>query len=76
MDALDLSRSFLSVAIWALCPDRAAEDGRGYRRTGASLTTLVVFFLAEIGDQTQIATVALATRLEPFYAVVSGTICG
>ena len=71
-----LAASFLSVAIWALFPDKAAEDGRGYGRAGAFLTTLVAFFLAEIGDKTQIATVALAARFEQFYPVVIGTTCG
>jgi putative Ca2+/H+ antiporter (TMEM165/GDT1 family) len=71
-----LVASFLSVAIWALFPDRVAEGGRGSGRSGAFLTTLVAFFLAEIGDKTQIATVALAARFEQFYPVVIGTTCG
>ena len=42
----------------------------------AFVTTVVVFFLAEIGDKTQIATIGLAARFEQLYAVVIGTICG
>jgi Ca2+/H+ antiporter, TMEM165/GDT1 family len=71
-----LAASFMSVAIWALFPDKVAEDGRRYGRSGVFLTTLVAFFLAEIGDKTQIATVALAARFEQFSAVVIGTTCG
>ena len=71
-----LAASFMSVAIWALIPDKVAEDGRRYGRLGVFLTTLVAFFLAEIGDKTQIATVALAARFEQFSAVVIGTTGG
>ena len=71
-----LAASFLSVAVWALYPDRAAKNGRGYGRAGAFLTTLVAFFLAEIGDKTQIATAALAARFEQFSPVLIGTTCG
>jgi len=71
-----LAGSFLSVAIWALFPDRAAENACRYRRSGAFLTTLVAFFLAEIGDKTQIATIALAARFEQLHPVIIGTTCG
>jgi putative Ca2+/H+ antiporter (TMEM165/GDT1 family) len=67
--------SFIAVAVWALVPDRIDErDAIG--RSGAFLTTLIAFFLAEIGDKTQIATIALAARFEPFAAVVLGTTLG
>ena len=46
------------------------------RNTAFFLTTLVAFFLAEMGDKTQIATVALAAQYNNFYAVVSGTTLG
>jgi putative Ca2+/H+ antiporter (TMEM165/GDT1 family) len=71
-----LAASFLSVAIWALFPDKIAEDGRDNHRWGAFTTTLVAFFFAEIGDKTQIATIGLAARFEQFYPVVIGTTCG
>jgi putative Ca2+/H+ antiporter (TMEM165/GDT1 family) len=71
-----LAASFLSVAVWALFPDRVAEGRRRYRRSGVFLTTLVTFFLAEIGDKTQIATMALAARFDQFSPVVIGTTCG
>jgi Ca2+/H+ antiporter, TMEM165/GDT1 family len=71
-----LGASFLSVAIWALFPDKVAEDNGNTRRAGAFATALVTFFLAEIGDKTQIATIGLAARFEQFYPVVIGTTAG
>jgi Ca2+/H+ antiporter, TMEM165/GDT1 family len=70
-----LGLSFLSVALWALFPDKFA-GGSLTRRSGAFLTTLVAFFLAEIGDKTQIATIGLAARFAEFYPVVAGTTLG
>jgi Ca2+/H+ antiporter, TMEM165/GDT1 family len=71
-----LAASFLSVAIWALFPDKAVDEDSGTGRAGAFLTALVTFFLAEIGDKTQIATIGLAARFEQFYPVVLGTTAG
>jgi putative Ca2+/H+ antiporter (TMEM165/GDT1 family) len=71
-----LSFSFLSVAIWALLPDRYEGAEGTTSRWGAFASTLVAFFLAEIGDKTQIATVGLAARFDLFYAVVAGTTLG
>jgi putative Ca2+/H+ antiporter (TMEM165/GDT1 family) len=71
-----LGLSFLSVAIWTLFPDKYGEENRASSRAGAFNTTLVAFFLAEIGDKTQIATVGLAARFEQFYPVVFGTTFG
>lgn len=71
-----LGISFLSVALWALFPDKYEGDPKSVGRAGAFISTLVAFFLAEIGDKTQIATVALAVRFELFYAVVAGTTLG
>ena len=68
--------SFLATAIWALFPDRLDADDSAVSRGGAFVTTLIVFFLAEIGDKTQIATISLAARFEQFYAVVIGTTLG
>ena len=72
-----LGLSFLAVAVWALIPDRLGEgeDARA-RQAGAFLTTLVCFFLVEIGDKTQIATVALAATYDALPAVVLGTTLG
>jgi len=72
-----LGISFLSVAVWALFPDKYAGNDKAIgHRAGAFMSTLVGFFLAEIGDKTQIATVALAARFEQFYQVVTGTTLG
>jgi putative Ca2+/H+ antiporter (TMEM165/GDT1 family) len=71
-----LGISFLSVAVWALFPDKCEGDDEGIRRAGAFLSTLCAFFLAEIGDKTQIATIGLAARFEAFYPVVIGTTLG
>ena len=71
-----LGLSFLSVAVWALFPDKYEGDGRTISRSGAFTATLCAFFIAEIGDKTQIATVGLAARFEQFYPVVIGTTLG
>jgi putative Ca2+/H+ antiporter (TMEM165/GDT1 family) len=71
-----LAISFLSVAVWALFPDKYESGGNGMNRAGAFLSTLSAFFLAEIGDKTQIATIGLAARFEAFYPVVMGTTLG
>jgi putative Ca2+/H+ antiporter (TMEM165/GDT1 family) len=71
-----LGISFLSVAVWALFPDKYESDDKEMSRAGAFLSTLCAFFLAEIGDKTQIATIGLAARFEAFYPVVIGTTLG
>ena len=72
-----LGISFLSVAVWALFPDKYAGNDKAIgHRAGAFMSTLVGFFLAEIGDKTQIATVGLAARLEQFNPVVPATTLG
>lgn len=71
-----LGLSFFAVAIWALIPDTLADDRAARRTAGAFLTTLVSFFLVEIGDKTQIATVALAATYDTLPAVVIGTTLG
>jgi putative Ca2+/H+ antiporter (TMEM165/GDT1 family) len=71
-----LGLSFLGVAIWALFSDKYEGNATGISRRGAFASTLITFFLAEIGDKTEIATVGLAARFEVFYAVVIGTTLG
>jgi putative Ca2+/H+ antiporter (TMEM165/GDT1 family) len=68
--------SFLSVAVWALFPDRYEGKAERIGRFGAFTATLLAFFLAEIGDKTQIATIGLAARFEQLYPVVLGTTLG
>ena len=71
-----LALSFLAMAAWVLVPDEAGGLAEGKRRFGVFGTTLVAFFLVEIGDKTQIATVALAARYAETVAVVTGTTLG
>jgi Ca2+/H+ antiporter, TMEM165/GDT1 family len=71
-----LGISFLTVAIWALFPDKYEGESREAGRSRAFLSAAIAFFLAEIGDKTQIATVGLAARFEVFYPVVIGTTLG
>ena len=69
--------SFLSVAFWTLKPDHAddAEAARG-ARYGVLLATVIAFFVAEMGDKTQAATVVLAAQYRPLWQVVAGTTIG
>ncbi len=68
---------FLAMALWALVPDRLDEGEEAtVRRGGAFLATLIAFFLVEIGDKTQIATIALAARYEALWLVTAGTTLG
>jgi putative Ca2+/H+ antiporter (TMEM165/GDT1 family) len=71
-----LGLSFLSVAVWALFPDKYEGNDRAISRSGAFSATFCAFFIAEIGDKTQIATVGLAAWFEQFLAVVAGTTLG
>lgn len=70
-----VAASFLAVAIWALKPDTLDDTGRLPAR-GAFVATAIAFFLAEIGDKTQVATVLLAAKYAPFWEVVAGTTAG
>jgi putative Ca2+/H+ antiporter (TMEM165/GDT1 family) len=67
--------AFIAFGIWALVPDKL-EEGREYSSGSAFLTTLVAFFFVEMGDKTQLATIALAARFDALAAVVSGTTLG
>ena len=71
-----LGLSFLAMAAWTLVPDKFDEDDAKLARYGVFGTTLVAFFLAEMGDKTQIATVALAAQYHSVVAVVAGTTLG
>ena len=69
--------SFLAMAVWMLIPDKLDdEEGDSAPRMGVFLTTVVAFFLAEMGDKTQIATVMLAAQYNAWFAVVAGTTLG
>ena len=67
---------FLAMAIWILVPDKVDTESTNAARFGVFGTTVVAFFLAEMGDKTQIATIALAAKYSSFYMVVLGTTFG
>lgn len=71
-----LGLSFIAMAIWTLIPDRLDDAESQTARFGVFGTTVIAFFLAEMGDKTQVATVALAAQYSAFYAVVAGTTLG
>ena len=73
-----LGLSFIAMAVWMLIPDKLDEDeSNDAPRMGVFMTTVVAFFLAEMGDKTQIATVALAAQhAGAVPAVVAGTTLG
>ena len=71
-----LGLSFLAMAVWILIPDKIDADEGSLARYGVFGTTLIAFFLAEMGDKTQIATVALAAQYQDFLVVVVGTTLG
>jgi len=69
--------SFLGVAAWSLIPDKADEsEAARASGHGVLLATIASFFLAEIGDKTQIATAVIAAEYHPLWQVVAGTTTG
>jgi putative Ca2+/H+ antiporter (TMEM165/GDT1 family) len=68
--------SFIAMAGWMLIPDKLGDDASQGARYGVYATTVLTFFLAEMGDKTQIATIALAARYNDLVAVVAGTTVG
>lgn len=72
-----LAGSFIAMAVWMLVPDTLDEEQSDTApRWGVFGTTVVAFFLAEMGDKTQIATVMLAARYHAYFWVVAGTTLG
>ena len=74
-----LGLSFIAMAVWTLIPDTYDDDDDNHATTsklGVFGTTLVAFFLLEMGDKTQIATVALAAKFVSLVGVVAGTTLG
>ncbi len=73
-----LGLSFIAMAAWTLVPDKYDDDEKkdAAPRFGVFVTTLIAFFLLEMGDKTQIATVALAAKYSSLVAVVAGTTLG
>lgn len=71
-----LGVSFLAMAVWTLIPDKYDATKEHGTRFGVFGTTLIAFFLVEMGDKTQIATVALAAKYDALVSVVMGTTIG
>lgn len=71
-----LGLSFIAMAVWTLIPDEFDEVDAKLVRFGVFGTTLIAFFLAEMGDKTQVATVALAAQYQSIVLVVAGTTLG
>lgn len=72
-----LGASFIGMAVWTLIPDKIEEEETQIaKRFGVFTATLVTFFLAEMGDKTQIATVAMAAHYPNPLLVVAGTTLG
>ena len=71
-----ISISFLLIALWLLIPDKQEESPARFDKYGAFIATTVLFFLVEIGDKTQIATVVLAARYSQTFLVIVGTTLG
>jgi putative Ca2+/H+ antiporter (TMEM165/GDT1 family) len=71
-----LGISFLAVAGWALIPDKVDEEVKTHGNYGVFALTAVTFFLAEMGDKTQIVALALAAKYNDLFAVVAGTTLG
>ena len=72
--ALLVGAGFIAFGVWALFPDRL--DGAPKTHGGIFMTTLIVFFIAEMGDKTQFATIALGARFALPLAVIGGTTLG
>jgi len=71
-----LGISFITMAGWMLIPDKLDDEEEKPARFGVFLTTLIAFFIVEIGDKTQVATVFLAAKYADVIAVVAGTTVG
>jgi putative Ca2+/H+ antiporter (TMEM165/GDT1 family) len=71
-----LGLSFLALAVWVLVPDKADDAPRAADGYGAFMITISAFFMAEMGDKTQIVALALAAKYRDLLAVVAGTTIG
>ncbi|MGE0776509.1 MAG: TMEM165/GDT1 family protein [Sphingomonadaceae bacterium] len=71
-----IAASFIAMALWTLIPDKLDAGEEKPAQFGAFLTTVVAFFLVEMGDKTQLATVALGARFNDVLWVTAGTTLG
>ena len=70
-----VAASFLGIALWTLKPDQLDKD-EALPAHGAFIATVIAFFIVEIGDKTQVATILLAAKYSPLWQVVAGTTVG
>lgn len=71
-----LAVTFFAMAAWMMIPDKLDDGAPDNTKYGVLVTTIIAFFLAEIGDKTQVATVALAARFDDLSWIVAGTTLG
>lgn len=75
-----IAAGFIAMALWTLIPDKIDDDMKTPTHAGVFMTTLIAFFLVEMGDKTQVATIALGaqfgTSLRDVLAVTAGTTLG
>ena len=71
-----IAASFIAMGIWTLIPDKLDEGDAKVPRFGPFLATTIAFFLVEMGDKTQVATIALGARFQDVVAVAAGTTAG
>lgn len=71
-----IGASFIAIGLWLLVPDKEDDSPSSLERYGPFLATTLLFFLAEIGDKTQIATVVLAAHYQDLGLVILGTTVG
>ena len=74
-----VSLGFIAMALWMLVPDQLDDETDSinkWQKYGVFGATFVLFFLAEIGDKTQVATIALAARFDSIFWVMAGTTVG
>jgi putative Ca2+/H+ antiporter (TMEM165/GDT1 family) len=71
-----IGASFIAMALWVLIPDKESAKGEKTSHRGVFLTTVIAFFIVEMGDKTQIATAALAARFSSVGVVATGTTLG
>ncbi|MGI1943340.1 TMEM165/GDT1 family protein [Shewanella glacialipiscicola] len=71
-----VAASFFAIALWVLIPDKIDVKESRFYKMGPFLATFILFFIAEMGDKTQIATVVLAAKYDSLTMVVAGTTLG
>ncbi|HXJ02428.1 MAG TPA: TMEM165/GDT1 family protein [Micropepsaceae bacterium] len=71
-----LAVSFIAMGLWTLLPDKLDHEPKLFEKFGAFGATLIAFFLVEMGDKTQLATMALAARFDSVLLVATGTTIG